>query len=832
MSRRRGGLAVSTALASVGCMLALAGGPAGASTGAGPDPHVRVAGPAPVLPSGAVVTGPSDGAATVTADLALKPRDQGALDAFVTAVSTPGSPQYHQYLKAGQFGTVFGPDASTIDSARSWLASNGLQVGPTTPDGLLIPATGSVSQMEQAFSVAVVDTRLPSGRLSRYVASAPAVPASLAPSVQGVIGLSSVAEPSPQLVPGPPPAGTGSGALPAAPAGAGSAASTAPAPRTATELPHVGPGDCATADTIAARNGAFTANQLASIYGLSSLYGRNQSGAGITVGIYELEPYTDADIAAYKTCYGLPNPNTPLTKTCPQGQCASGSQSGEAALDIENVAGLAPNATIRVYSGPQSGNGPVATYDLMATEDQAQVLSTSWGVCEPLMATSPGQQAAESTIFAEAAAQGQTVVAAAGDSGSTDCYFPPSDTSTTVTVDDPADQPDVTGVGGTSLTGAGPAETVWNDVYGSGGGGVSSDFAQPAWQNGPGVASAPALAQCQAIGRTSCREVPDVSASSDPAHGYPIYFSGSWEIVGGTSAASPLWAAMSAVVDQGLGGAAGLVNPTLYGAGTCATSPFNDVTVGNNALLSSSGSRFSATANYDLATGWGSADAARLETALATHPICPMVTSVRPTKGPTAGRGTVTILGSNFSGATAVDFGGAPAPRFSVDSPTSITATVPSGPSAGATVDISVQGADGFGRPVPGDQYTYTQTGYWLVASDGGIFTFGHTSFYGSTGALRLNRPVVGMATTSDDRGYWLVAADGGIFAFGDAAFYGSTGSLHLNQPIVGMAATPDGGGYWLVAADGGIFAFGDAAFYGSTGSLHLNQPIVGMSST
>ena len=86
------------------------------------------------------------------------------------------------------------------------------------------------------------------------------------------------------------------------------------------------------------------------------------------------------------------------------------------------------------------------------------------------------------------------------------------------------------------------------------------------------------------------------------------------------------------------------------------------------------------------------------------------------------------------------------------------------------------------------------------------------------------------MAATPDGKGYWLVASDGGIFAFGDAAFYGSTGGIALNQPIVGMAATPDGKGYWLVASDGGIFAFGDAAFYGSTGGIHLNKPIVGIS--
>jgi outer membrane protein assembly factor BamB len=124
------------------------------------------------------------------------------------------------------------------------------------------------------------------------------------------------------------------------------------------------------------------------------------------------------------------------------------------------------------------------------------------------------------------------------------------------------------------------------------------------------------------------------------------------------------------------------------------------------------------------------------------------------------------------------------------------------------------------------------RSGYWLVASDGGIFAFGDAGFYGSAGALPLNRPIVGMAPTPDRRGYWLVASDGGIFSYGDAHFYGSAGALPLNRPIVGMAATPDGKGYWLVASDGGIFAFGDAPFLGSTGSLTLARPMVGMAST
>jgi hypothetical protein len=131
--------------------------------------------------------------------------------------------------------------------------------------------------------------------------------------------------------------------------------------------------------------------------------------------------------------------------------------------------------------------------------------------------------------------------------------------------------------------------------------------------------------------------------------------------------------------------------------------------------------------------------------------------------------------------------------------------------------------------PIVGMAATPGDGGYWLVASDGGVFSYGDARFYGSTGGMHLNAPIVGMAATPDGRGYWLVASDGGIFSYGDALFYGSTGSLHLNAPVVGMAATASGLGYWLVASDGGIFTYGDALFYGSTGGIHLNKPVVGM---
>jgi hypothetical protein len=119
--------------------------------------------------------------------------------------------------------------------------------------------------------------------------------------------------------------------------------------------------------------------------------------------------------------------------------------------------------------------------------------------------------------------------------------------------------------------------------------------------------------------------------------------------------------------------------------------------------------------------------------------------------------------------------------------------------------------------------------GYWLVASDGGIFSYGDAVFRGSAGAIKLAQPVVGMAPTPSGHGYWLTAADGGIFSYGDAPYLGSTGGIPLAQPVVGIQVTPRGLGYWLVARDGGVFRFGDAGFDGSAAAYHPSAPVVGM---
>src|SRR5207248_3357275 len=137
---------------------------------------------------------------------------------------------------------------------------------------------------------------------------------------------------------------------------------------------------------------------------------------------------------------------------------------------------------------------------------------------------------------------------------------------------------------------------------------------------------------------------------------------------------------------------------------------------------------------------------------------------------------------------------------------------------------VGSAGSQPLSQPIVALAPTPPGNGYWLVSSDGGVFNYGDATFIGSAGPLKLAQPIVAMAPTQTGKGYWMVAADGGIFAYGDATYYGSTGNIKLNRPIVGMTASPLGKGYWMVATDGGIFAFGDARFFGSTGNITLNK--------
>jgi uncharacterized repeat protein (TIGR01451 family) len=199
------------------------------------------------------------------------------------------------------------------------------------------------------------------------------------------------------------------------------------------------------------------------------------------------------------------------------------------------------------------------------------------------------------------------------------------------------------------------------------------------------------------------------------------------------------------------------------------------------------------------------------------------------------------------SSSTSCNAGTADTPGAGIIFPSEISGSVAISSSSGAAATVSVYEPNVWGSLFPGNNknsaypandltgsgsVAVTHTGYWEVASDGGVFSFGTANFYGSMGGQTLDAPIVGIASTPDGGGYWEVASDGGIFAFGNAQFYGSMGGQPLNAPIVGIASTPDGGGYWEVASDGGIFAFGNASFQGSMGGVPLNAPVVSIAPT
>ncbi len=527
------------------------------------------------IPSAAQPLGTLAAGQPLTTTVTLAPQDPSALQAFVQSVSTPGSPAYHQYLTVAQFAQRFGPTSAQISRVRSALAADGLTLGALSPNHLSFPATGTAQQISRAFAVTLRHYRLPSGRVGFAAGSAAAVPSSIASDVQGVLGLNTLVQAQRMsLKPAHPDARGHGQAQPAA-------------------TPDAAVSPCGAASNAGSEYGAYTPDQLAQAYSFDGLYSGGDTGSGTSVALYELEPHLSSDISAYQSCMGT---GATVTQTNVDGGAGSGAGEGEAALDIEDVIGLAPTASIDVYNGPNTESGAYDTYAKIVSGDSSQVISTSWGLCEASEGSSSANS--ENTLFEEAASQGQSVFAAAGDSGADDCG------NGTRAVDDPASQPDVTGVGGTHLSSdtAAASQTVWNDGSGrgAGGGGTSTLWSAPSWQS--------------SVTGAANREVPDVSADADENTGYVVYYDGSWTAIGGTSAAAPLWASLAALADSSCGSPIGLANPALYTAESSSPSDFDDVTSGNNSYDGVTG--FSAGSGYDEASGLGTPVASSLVPAL------------------------------------------------------------------------------------------------------------------------------------------------------------------------------------------------------------------------
>ena len=809
----------------LGALLTVAMGlPASAAPATASLPAVRSARFAPHLPAGATALGPLPADQPVAFSVVLAPSHPVELQALLAGQRDPSSPMYRHYLAPGQFRREFGPGAQQVDAVTAWLQRAGLR--GITVNGPRIDVRTSSGEASRAFGISLERYRTADRRQSFFANQAPLVPGAITSDIAAFVGLTDSPAARPHLDNAP-----------------GSA------PRASAAQPNAdGLTPCSAAVTRATASNYYTPDQVGALYGVGNLLAQGQSGSAKSIALVELAPHSAANTNTYKTCFGLQNPvNTVLVDGggTPDSNGSNGTL--EANVDIEEAATQSPGATIVSYEGPNTDIGEFDVYQRIVNDDSAVAISTSWGMCEA--GINSAFQGALGTLLAQAAAQGQTVVAASGDAGSEDCFAGGSG-STSLAVDSPADDPNVTGVGGTSLNAVGN-EPVWNDCEGSvsfaacggnggaGGGGLSGDFARPAWQPLIAGSSCPAPL-------STCRQVPDVAANAGV--GEVFRSGGAWVGVGGTSIAAPKIAAIVADVNTACTARVGDLAPKLVtlAAGNGYGTALGDVTTGDNDLTRTHANNFTAKAGPDLATGVG--------VPIAAGWSCPQITALSSTS---ADPGTsITITGFALADAS-ITFGNIPA-TVTARSATSVTVSVPGGSGV-----VAVRGANAIGTGTGSVSFTYPGTSttttsttttststttttvpakksgagpttidvraYRTVASDGGIFDFGGAPFHGSTGAIHLNQPIVAMAPDATTGGYWFVARDGGVFGF-RAPFRGSAGARHLSSPVVGMAATPDGSGYWLVTAGGSVIAFGGAHNFGS--APHPGAPIVGIART
>ncbi len=348
---------------------------------------------------------------------------------------------------------------------------------------------------------------------------------------------------------------------------------------------------------------AFTPLQLGTVY----RFPPGTDGAGQGVAIIELGGgFAQAELDAYFSKLGITGPTVRAAgvdgATNTPGADPHGAD-GEVLLDIEVIGALAPGATLSVYFAPNTDAGFLyAISQATHTTPTPTAMSISWGQSED--AWTAQARTAFDQAFADAAALGISVTAAAGDDGSTDRA-----TDGRSHVDFPAASPHVLACGGTRLTtdratGAITSETVWNNGAGHGatGGGVSDTFPRPSWQS---TVTVPGTG----------RGVPDVAAVADPQTGYQVQVDGTNLVIGGTSAVAPLWAALIARLAQATGRRLGLLHPVLYRGATATTVPpgFRDITTGTNGA-------YTAAPGWDPCTGLGVPDGTALLTALCTHP--------------------------------------------------------------------------------------------------------------------------------------------------------------------------------------------------------------------
>jgi subtilase family serine protease len=493
-------------------------------------------------------------ASRMSVTLALAERNQSALNALIA--------KPHAALTPAQFAAQFGPSAATIEAIRSWAAAHGLTVSSVSANRLLVTLTGSSSQLESALQTHV--ERFHSTTDGNFFAATKAahLPSAFASDVTAVLGLSSLAK-----VAVPHPSVRSAAAL-----REGAAAFPAAGLPTSLNYPAT-----------------YTPQQLNAMYDAPSA----QTGAGQQLAIITEGDVSQpkADLATFEKTYGLP--------TVAWNQITVGAPSTDTSgddewdLDSQYSTAFAPGVTtLNVYVGPSLNDDDIlTTINKWVTDDIAQQGSFSAGECD-ILADAAGFTAGLDAVLKQAAAQGQTMFFSSGDTGS-QCPAIVGVNGVPAGIPDtnyPASSPYGIGVGGTSVLNNNPlSEIGWY----AGGGGLSPVEPTAAFQ---------ANAKVLGVAAPPTRGVPDVSLDADPESGYDVVVGGTVEGIGGTSASAPSWQGIWARVNGAHPGL-GFAGPILYSSG--AASAFNDITMGANGA-------YSAGPGYDLVTGLGTPDIAKL----------------------------------------------------------------------------------------------------------------------------------------------------------------------------------------------------------------------------
>lgn len=491
-------------------------------------------------------------------------RDQAGLDSLIMRLNDPLDPEYKRFLTPAQFAARFGPTAADYDAVAAYAKSQGLTVTQTFTARTLLSAEGTAAQVSQAFGVGLNRFARPNGSAFYAADSGPLLPTALSAKGIGIVGLDNFAQMTPQHreVPVPIPLMQTRGYT--------------------DSYPGSGP------------NGGISPGDITNYTGNGDFGVGSYQGQGQSMALYEFDGYNVADIQKYATEFhkihtGLVTISIDGASYPPSGSAGQ----GEVTLDIDMALIFAPLLqTIYVYEAPNSSTGKLDMDARIANDNAASTVSISWGGNEYYVSSYVYN--AENALFAQMAAQGQSVFAAAGDTGAFEDLGGHTK-GPHLAVLDPASQPWVTGVGGTQINSHWNFFTGWHfddeAAWGNGGGGISSIWSLPAYQSGlAGIAD----------GQVSLtrRNVPDVSANAGTP--YAVYKDGGWKLYTGTSAAAPLWAGYIARINSYAAAngqpVAGNINALLYPNNS--GSFLFDPTSGDNG-------HFYTYSGYDNATGLG-----------------------------------------------------------------------------------------------------------------------------------------------------------------------------------------------------------------------------------